>query len=95
MDTSAWWPCPTCGSPVPFAYQLEESFEPDGRARFDPAEHLQPARDDDSLTASWLRVVRCPNDDCDSAWVLILYPTTKERFQIEVDALEPDVDPAA
>ena len=78
--TSAWWSCPSCGTPVPFAYQLEESFDEEGRAEFDPAGTIGGASDDHSLAACWLRVVRCPDGDCEQAWALTLYPATKALF---------------
>jgi len=78
--TNAWWPCPSCDTPVPFAYQVEESFADDGQADFDPAGCIGPAADDDTLAACWLRVVRCPNEGCDRAWALTLYPASKALF---------------
>ena len=78
-----WWPCPSCDTPVPFAYQIEESFDGDGKATFDPAGSLTPRPDDDSLSACWLRIVRCPGDGCDNAWALMLYPTSKSLFDEE------------
>jgi hypothetical protein len=65
---------------VPFAYQLEESFAGSGEAAFDPGGCIGPRADDETLVACWLRVVRCPNDDCDRAWALTLYPASKSLF---------------
>jgi hypothetical protein len=78
----AWWECPSCGTPVPFAYQLEESFDEIGEAQFDPLGTIGPAPgpDEQSLAACWLRVIRCPNDECDMAWALTLYPAAKSLF---------------
>jgi hypothetical protein len=65
---------------VPVSYQLDESFDPEtGRASFDPSEPITATRDG-SLTASWLGVVRCPNDACEQAWVFTLYPAEKHLF---------------
>ena len=75
--TGAWWRCPSCDTPVPFAYQLEESFDEDGTAAFDPDGSIGPGSDAETLAACWLRVVRCPNEDCDRAWALALDPATK------------------
>ncbi|MFN2591144.1 MAG: hypothetical protein ABR518_10315 [Actinomycetota bacterium] len=78
--TAAWWECPSCGAPVPFSYQIEESFADDGRAEFDPSGSIGPRPVSDALSACWLRIVRCPNDECDRAWALTLYPASKELF---------------
>ncbi len=83
MTPQSWWNCPSCGSVVPVSYQLEESFEDTGRALFDPHDPLAPDRGDGSLTASWMAIVRCPDDGCEAAWVLTLYPTTKKMFEAE------------
>jgi hypothetical protein len=74
-----WWTCPQCGEVVPVSYQLEESFDETGMATFDPSEHIAPNRED-KLTASWMGVVRCPNYECESAWVFTLYPAEKSLF---------------
>lgn len=80
----SWWSCPSCRTPVPFEYQLEEAFGNGGEATFDPGGSLSPSPDDESLSACWLRVLRCPNPDCDSAWALMLYPTSKALFEDEI-----------
>ena len=77
---SAWWTCPSCGTPVPFAYQLEESFDHDGLAAFDPGGTIGPPPDPEGLAACWLRVIRCPDPTCDRAWALTLYPASKALF---------------
>lgn len=77
---SAWWTCPSCKTPVPFMYQLEESFDDEGKAAFDPAGYIGPVPDTDNLSACWLRVIRCPNTTCDNAWALTLYPASKALF---------------
>lgn len=64
---------------VPVSYQLDESFDETGRADFDPSEPLTDSREG-TLTASWMAVVRCPNQACDQAWVLTLYPAEKRLF---------------
>ena len=79
VNGQRWWSCPGCGEVVPVSYQLEESFHEDGRAAFDPSEHLTPSRDG-SLTASWMGVIRCPNPSCEQAWVFTLYPAEKSLF---------------
>ena len=84
MATQQWWTCPECGETVPVSYQLEESFEEDGRAAFDPSAALAPVREG-RLTASWMGVVRCPNHRCESAWVFTLYPAEKSMFELEAD----------
>ena len=45
--TAAWWQCPACGARVPFTYQIEESFDEEGFAQFDPGGVIgpQPASD--------------------------------------------------
>jgi hypothetical protein len=77
---AAWWTCPSCETPVPFTYQMEESFGDEGEAAFDPAGYIGPAADNDTLSACWLRVIRCPNIACDNAWALTLYPASKTLF---------------
>ena len=76
-----WWPCPSCGTPVPFSYQLEESFDDSGQAVFDAAGTIGPNPEDETLEACWLRVIRCPDPDCLRAWALTLYPTSKALFE--------------
>jgi hypothetical protein len=77
----AWWRCPTCGTPVPFTYQIEESFDEHGHAEFDPGGLIGTnGVEEGSLSACWLRILRCPNEDCDRAWALTLYPASKELF---------------
>lgn len=71
---------------VPFAYQIEESFDERGQATFDPSRELVPRGEDETLAASWMRVVRCPNDECDRAWALMLYPTAKSLFDEDEEA---------
>jgi hypothetical protein len=75
-----WWPCPSCGTPVPFTYQIEESFDAEGRAQFDPAGCIGPRPEAEALAACWVRVIRCPNETCDEAWALTLYPASKTLF---------------
>jgi hypothetical protein len=82
MAVQRWWTCPQCGETVPVSYQLEESFDETGRAEFDPSASIAPPRDG-RLTASWLGVVRCPNHQCDQAWVFTLYPAEKSMFAAE------------
>jgi len=77
---SGWWSCPSCGTPVPFSYQMEESFDEDGLAAFDPAGFIGPPPDPEGLSACWLRVIRCPDPRCDRAWALTLYPASKALF---------------
>lgn len=78
--TAAWWMCPSCGAQVPFSYQIEESFGEDGRAEFDPDGCIGPRPATDALAACWLRILRCPNEECDRAWALTLYPASKTLF---------------
>jgi hypothetical protein len=61
-------------------YQMEESFDDEGKAAFDPAGFIGPAPDTGNLSACWLRVIRCPNTACDNAWALTLYPASKTLF---------------
>jgi len=82
MAMARWWTCPKCEEMVPVTYQLDESFDEDGRAEFDPSAHLAPAREG-ALTASWMGVIRCPNPACDAAWVMTLYPAEKSMFALE------------
>jgi hypothetical protein len=82
-----WWPCPSCRMPVPFSYQIEESFDAEGRAVFDAGGKLAPSPDDESLSACWMRVIRCPNEACDKAWAMTLYPTSKTLFEEEIAAV--------
>ncbi len=80
---TGWWHCSSCETVVPFAYQIEESFGEDGRALFDSGEPIVPGPPGE-LTASWLRVIRCPNPECDRAWALTLYPASKRLFEDEL-----------
>ena len=77
---ASWWTCPACGTPVPFNYQIEESFDEVGEAAFDPAGSIGPVPDTENLSACWLRVIRCPDPTCDRAWALTLYPASKTLF---------------
>jgi hypothetical protein len=80
---TGWWRCPGCDSVVPFSYQIEECFSDDGQARFDSGEPIVP-REPGALTASWLKVIRCPDPRCDRAWALTLYPASKALFEDEL-----------
>jgi hypothetical protein len=84
--TSRWFLCPSCESSVPLTYQIEESFDDQGQAVFDPAGSIGPVSDEQSLAACWLRVIRCPNEECERAWALTLYPTAKSLFDEQVVA---------
>lgn len=84
---AAWWTCPSCKTPVPFTYQIEESFDNEGRAAFDPGGYIGPAPDTARLSACWLRVIRCPSTTCDRAWALTLYAASKALFDEQALAL--------